>query len=65
MARRPGSSMTPEEARLFHEKALVIDSQQPGVTSGLLYTEAMHEAMKEMADRWHVKRGRFASASRP
>ena len=49
MARSSGSSMTPEEARLFHEKALVIDSQQPGVTSGLLYTEAMHEAMKEMA----------------
>ena len=41
--------MTPEEARLFHEETLVIDSQQPGVTSGLLYTEAMHEAMKEMA----------------
>lgn len=41
--------MTPEEARLFHDEALVIDSQQPGVTSGLLYTEAMHEAMQEMA----------------
>ena len=41
--------MTPEEARLFHEEALVIDSQQPGVTSGLLYTEAMHEAMQGMA----------------
>ena len=41
--------MTPEEARLFHGEALVVDSQQPGVTSGLLYTEAMHEAMKEMA----------------
>ena len=49
MARRSGASMTPEEARLFHEKALVIDSQQPGVTSGLLYTEAMHEAMRQMA----------------
>ena len=49
MARRTGSSMTPEEARLFHEEALVIDSQQPGVTSGLLYTEAMHKAMLEMA----------------
>ena len=49
MARRSGSSMTPEEVRLFHEKALVIDSQQPGVTSGLLYTEAMHEAMRQMA----------------
>ena len=49
MARRPGPSMTPEEARLFHEEALVVDSQQPGVTSGLLYTEAMHEAMLEMA----------------
>ena len=49
MAPRPGPSMTPEEARRFHEEALVIDSQQPGVTSGLLYTEAMHEAMLEMA----------------
>lgn len=49
MARRPVSSMTSEEARLFHEEALVVDSQQPGVTSGLLYTEAMHEAMLEMA----------------
>ena len=39
--------MTPDEARQFHEETLVVDSQQPRVTSGLLYTEAMHEAMKE------------------
>ena len=41
--------MTPEEARQFHDTTMVIDSQQPGVTSGVLYTESMHEAMQEFA----------------
>ena len=43
--------MTPDDARRFHEETLVIDSQQPRVTSGLLYTESMHEAMKELVAR--------------
>ncbi len=42
-------TMSSEEARRFHDEALVIDSQQPGITSGTLYTEAMHEAMQELA----------------
>ena len=43
--RRP--VMTPSEARQFHEEVLVVDSQQPGATSGLLFNDVMREALGE------------------
>ena len=47
--RRP--VMNYDEALQFHQQTMVVDSQQPGVTSGVLYTETMHEAMKELVNQ--------------
>lgn len=44
---RRSPSLTPEEARQLHYEALVIDSQQPPATSGLLFTESMKAALEE------------------
>ena len=40
-------TLTPIEAAQLHHEALVIDSQEPGATSGFLFTENMKEAMDE------------------
>lgn len=48
MPTRPTPSLTPEEARQFHHEALVIDTQQPPVTSGFLFTERMRAALAEL-----------------
>ena len=48
---RRSPSLTPDEARLLHYEALVIDSQQPPATSGLLFTDSMKAALKEYASR--------------
>ena len=45
--RRP--SLTPDEARRLHREALVIDSQQPPVVNGFLYTDRMKAAVAEYA----------------
>ena len=45
--RRP--SLTPDEARRLHHEALVIDSQQPPVVNGFLYTDRMKAAVAEYA----------------
>ena len=42
---RRKSTLTPDEAGRLHREALVIDSQQPGVTSGQLFTENMRDAL--------------------
>ncbi|HKV44367.1 MAG TPA: membrane dipeptidase [bacterium] len=46
-SRKP--SLIPEEARKLHYEALVIDSQQPPVINGFLYTEKMKAAVAEYA----------------
>ena len=51
-SKNPISTLTPDEARKLHEEALVIDSQQPGITSGMLFTDNM----KNMLDEY-VKQG--------
>ena len=38
-------TLTPDEARELHDQALVIDSQQPGATGGLLFTDSMRAAL--------------------
>lgn len=38
-------TLTPDEARQLHANALVIDTQQPPITSGIVYTEGMREAL--------------------
>ena len=45
--RRRQATLTPDEARRLHEEALVIDSQQPGATSGMLFNDNMKAALDE------------------
>jgi len=49
MAQKRRPSLTPDEARRLHHEALVIDSQQPPVVSGFLYTDRMKAAVAEYA----------------
>ena len=49
MADKRKPSLTPDEARRLHHEALVIDSQQPPVVSGFLYTDRMKAAVAEYA----------------
>ena len=42
---RRKATLTPDEARQLHEEALVIDSQQPGATSGMLFNDNMKTAL--------------------
>jgi membrane dipeptidase len=46
MAWRERPSLSPDEALQLHEQALVIDSQQPPVTSGFLFTDRMREQIE-------------------
>ncbi len=48
MARRK-PTLTPEEARALHAEALVIDSQQPPITTGALFTPRMRQVVQEYA----------------
>jgi membrane dipeptidase len=47
MPRRATPRLTPDEARRLHHDALVIDSQQPPATQGLLFTEPMRQALAD------------------
>ena len=49
MAQKRKPSLTPDEARRLHREALVIDSQQPPVVNGFLYTDRMKAAVAEYA----------------
>ena len=49
MAQKRKPSLTPDEARRLHQEALVIDSQQPPVVNGFLYTDRMKAAVAEYA----------------
>ena len=46
MAWRERPSLSAAEARQLHAQALVIDSQQPPVTSGFLFTERMRNQLE-------------------
>src|SRR5262245_643207 len=46
MTWRERPSLGPDEARQLHAQALVIDTQQPPVTSGFLFTEHMREQLE-------------------
>lgn len=48
MARRK-PTLTPEEARALHAEALVIDSQQPPITTGALFTSRMRALLQDYA----------------
>ena len=42
-------SLTPEEARALHRQSLVIDTQQPPITSGIVFTPGMRETLGALA----------------
>ena len=49
MAYRDKASLSKDEAIKLHKEALVIDSQQPPITSGSLFTDNMRKAL----DGWY------------
>ncbi len=48
-------SLTPEEAQQLHHNALVIDTQQPPITSGIVFTPLMQETVATMAERGRTR----------
>lgn len=48
MAVRRAPSLTPDEARELHRRALVIDTQQPPITSGIVFTPGMRSKLAEL-----------------
>ena len=48
-------SLTPDEARRLHREALVIDTQQPPITSGIVFTPKMRETVQRMADHGRTR----------
>ena len=48
--------MTPEEALQFHKNTLIVDSQQPGATSGLLFNTKMKQALKNFINEGKTRR---------
>ena len=49
MAQQRSPSLTPAEARELHQAALVIDTQQPPITTGIVFTPGMRAAVNELA----------------
>ncbi len=49
MAKKTKPALSKKEALALHKEALVIDSQQPFVTSGIVFTPGMKEALDELA----------------
>lgn len=49
MSHRRPPSLTRTEALELHKQALVIDSQQPPLTSGIVFTPGMRESLDELA----------------
>lgn len=60
MAQRNAPSLSAAEALELHQQALVIDSQQPFVTSGIVFTPGMRETLAEL-----VTQGRTVSEMAP
>jgi membrane dipeptidase len=48
-------SLSADEARELHEQALVIDTQQPPIISGIVFTPGMREAVKELASQGRTR----------
>jgi membrane dipeptidase len=43
------ASLTPDEARELHRQALVIDTQQPPIMTGIVFTPGMRAAVEDLA----------------
>ena len=64
MAWRERPSLSAAEARQLHAQALVIDSQQPPVTSGFLFTERMREQLEAWREEGMSRREQDRSVGR-
>ncbi|CAN5811904.1 dipeptidase [soil metagenome] len=60
MSGRRSPSLSPEEARELHGGALVIDTQQPPITTGIVFTPGMREALEQL-----VRQGRTRAEAAP
>jgi membrane dipeptidase len=60
MARTRTPSVTPDEARRIHRDALVIDTQQPPITSGALFTPRMKQALEDSMRKGMTARDEIA-----
>lgn len=49
MSAQRSQSLSADEARQLHENALVIDTQQPPIISGIVFTPGMKAAVEELA----------------
>ncbi|CAN5510942.1 hypothetical protein BH23CHL2_BH23CHL2_31180 [soil metagenome] len=48
-------SLSADEARQVHQDAIVIDTQQPPITSGIVYTDGMRKAVSELASQGRTR----------
>lgn len=55
MPRGRTPSLTPDEARELHRQALVIDTQQPPIATGIVFTPGMRAAAAELARRGRTR----------
>lgn len=55
MAQRTSTTLTPNEARELHQQALVIDSQQPFVTSGIVFTPEMRATLARLVEQGRTR----------
>ncbi|HLJ61196.1 MAG TPA: dipeptidase [bacterium] len=60
MARTRTPRVTPDEARRIHRDALVIDTQQPPITSGALFTPRMKQALEDSMRKGMTARDEIA-----
>ncbi len=60
MSSQRQASLTPDETRELHQQALVIDTQQPPIMTGIAFTPGMREAVSELA-----KQGRTRAEAAP
>ena len=57
--RKRKQTMSPKEALNFHFSSLVIDSQQPGMTNALLFTENMKKTLEKYVEEGHLSRAQI------
>jgi membrane dipeptidase len=55
MSSRRVVSLTPDEARELHRQALVIDTQQPPITSGIVFTPGMRATLAQLANQGRTR----------
>lgn len=55
MPRGSRPSLTPSEALELHRQALVIDTQQPPITTGIVFTPGMRDAVVELAQQGRTR----------